>query len=97
MFHKLLFFAPQGALLAWWVSGLSWRWRSYAALAVMLALAVLPMGIEYGQVFLPEKVADTTDWLLETIGGMLGYFLFRTIHKRLAAHRQVAHRRPRNA
>ena len=94
VFHKLLFFAPQGALLAWWVSVLSWRWRSYAALAVMLALAVLPMGIEYGQVFLPDKVADTTDWLLETMGGMLGYFLFRTIHKRLAAHRQVAHRRP---
>ncbi len=94
VFHKLLFFAPQGALLAWWVGGLSWRWRSYAALATMFALAVIPMGIEYGQVFLPEKIADTTDWLLETMGGMLGYFLFRTIYKRLVVHRQAVHRRP---
>lgn len=73
VFHKTLFFAPLGGLLAWWVSGLSWRWRGYAAAASMLAIIGVALGIELGQVLLPGKFPDTTDWLLDSIGGIAGY------------------------
>jgi len=82
VFHKTLFFAPLGALLAWWVSGLSWRWRGYAAAASLLAVTGISLGIELGQVLLPGKYPDTTDWSLESVGGMLGYLLFRMIRNR---------------
>jgi glycopeptide antibiotics resistance protein len=83
VFHKTLFFAPFGALLGWWVSGLSWRWRGYAAAASLLACISVAFGIELGQVFLPEKFPDTTDWFLESSGGLIGYVMFRTLHARL--------------
>jgi len=85
VFHKTLFFAPLGALLAWWVSGLSWRWRGYAAAASLLAVVAVALGIELGQVLLPGKFPDTTDWFLESVGGLLGYALFRMMRARLAA------------
>jgi glycopeptide antibiotics resistance protein len=84
VFHKTLFFAPLGALLAWWVSGLSWRWRGYAAAASILGVALVAMGIELGQVLLPAKYPDMTDWFLESVGGLLGYALFRLIRNRLS-------------
>ncbi|MBU1664158.1 MAG: VanZ family protein [Gammaproteobacteria bacterium] len=83
VFHKTLFFAPLGVLLAWWVSGLSWRWRGYAAAASLLSIIAIALGIELGQVLLPGKFPDTTDWFLESVGGMLGYVMFRIIHNRL--------------
>ncbi len=85
VFHKTLFFAPLGAFLAWWVSGLSWRWRGYAAAASWLALVATALGIELGQVLLPGKFPDTTDWFLESAGGVSGYALFRIIRNRLSA------------
>jgi len=36
VFHKVLFFAPLGALLAWFVVGLPWLWRGYAAAAAII-------------------------------------------------------------
>jgi glycopeptide antibiotics resistance protein len=83
VFHKTLFFAPLGALLAWWVGGLSWRWRGYAATVSLSAVIAAAFGIELGQVFLPEKFPDTTDWFLESLGGLLGYVVFRMIRARL--------------
>jgi glycopeptide antibiotics resistance protein len=83
VFHKTLFFAPFGALLGWWVSGLSWRWRGYAATVSLLACISVAFGIELGQVFLPEKFPDTTDWFLESTGGLIGYVMFRALHARL--------------
>jgi glycopeptide antibiotics resistance protein len=83
VFHKTLFFAPLGALLAWWVSSLSWRWRGYAAAAALFVVVVAGLGIELGQVLLPGKFPDTTDWFLESVGGALGYVLFRMVRSRL--------------
>jgi glycopeptide antibiotics resistance protein len=79
VFNKLLFFAPLGALLAWWVVGLPWLWRSYAAAASMMFILAAALAIELGQVLLPSKYPDTTDWFLESLGGILGYVLLRII------------------
>jgi len=83
LFHKMLFFAPMGALLAWWVVGLPWLWRSYAAAVSFVLIFAVPFGIELGQVLLPEKHPDTTDWLLASLGGGLGYVLVRVLRRRL--------------
>jgi len=87
VFHKTLFFAPLGALLAWFVYGLPWTWRGYAAAGSQLAIIVTALGIELGQVLLPDKFPDTTDWFLESLGGILGYVVFKAIYSRLAANK----------
>ena len=89
VFHKTAFFAPLGALLAWFVSGLPWMWRGYAAAASFLAIIFTALGIELGQVMLPGKYPDTTDWLLESLGGMAGYALFRLVRARLPGSRSA--------
>ncbi len=96
VFHKTLFFAPLGALLAWWAGGLSWRWRGYAAGASLFAILLVALGIELGQVLLPSKYPDTTDWLLESLGGWVGYLGYRFLQGRAAPahHRRPASRPP---
>lgn len=81
--HKVLFFAPLGGLLAWWVTGLSWKWRSWAAFCAALIIFFSAMTIELGQVFLPEKIPDTTDAFLEMLGGTLGYLGVRVFFVRI--------------
>jgi glycopeptide antibiotics resistance protein len=99
VFHKILFFAPLGMFLAWFVGGLPWLWRAYAAGGSVLVIIVAALGIELGQVLLPAKFPDTTDWLLESAGGLMGYALFRGIRARLAAkprrRAEPARHRPR--
>jgi glycopeptide antibiotics resistance protein len=84
VFHKLLFFAPLGALLAWFVAGVPWRWRSAAGAMAFIVLLAVPLGIELGQVMLPEKFADTTDLCLESLGGWAGYVLVRVLNVRMS-------------
>lgn len=93
VFHKTLFFTPLGILLAWWVGGLSWRWRGYAAAASLLGVIAVALGIELGQVLLPGKFPDTTDWFLESTGGLFGYLGFRMFRKRVRrVPRSATHR-----
>lgn len=73
--HKTLFFAPLGALLAWGVAGLPYVWRMPAAVVAIGSIVVAALGVELGQVLLPGKIPDTTDWLLESLGGLAGYAL----------------------
>jgi VanZ family protein len=76
VFHKTGFFFPLGALLAIGTIGLRRRLPIPAALlhaVAALVIACAAAGIEVGQVFLPGKIADTTDWFLETLGGLVGY------------------------
>lgn len=80
VFHKLLFFVPLGALLAWFVVRLPWAWRGAGAVASLSLMMGVAMGIELGQVMLPGKIADMTDWVLETLGAGLGYVMFRMLH-----------------
>ena len=85
--RKTLFFAPLGGLLAWGVARQPWRWRSLLFALAMLVLVLMPALIELGQVMLPEKVVDTTDWLLAWLGGLAGYGVARRM---LGAPRRAA-------
>jgi VanZ family protein len=76
VFHKTGFFFPLGALLAIGAIGVRRRFPVPAVLlhlASALVIAGAAAGIEAGQLFLPGKNADATDWLLETLGGVAGY------------------------
>jgi glycopeptide antibiotics resistance protein len=75
--RKTLFFAPLGALLAWGVARQPWRWRGPLFALAMLVLAGLPAVIEGGQLMLPHKIVDLTDWLLAWLGGLAGYAVAR--------------------
>jgi len=77
--RKTLFFAPLGGLLAWGVARQPWRWRSLLFALAMLVLVLTPALIELGQVMLPEKIADTTDWFLAWMGGLAGYGVARRL------------------
>lgn len=83
LLHKVLFFAPGGVLLAWTTAPLrSSKWGRPAAAASIALLAALAFVIELGQVLLPSKYPDLTDWLLETAGGLIGYLSFRFVATR---------------
>jgi glycopeptide antibiotics resistance protein len=85
--RKTLFFAPLGGLLAWGVVRQPWRWRGTLFVLAMLVLVLMPALIELGQVMLPEKIADTTDWMLAWLGGLSGYGVARRV---LRAPRHMA-------
>jgi glycopeptide antibiotics resistance protein len=53
------------------------------AAASILAILVTALGIELGQVMLPGKIPDTTDWFLESMGGVMGYALASLLRQRL--------------
>ncbi len=71
--RKTLFFAPLGGLLAWGVARQPWRWRGPLSALAMLVLAGMPAVVELGQLMLPHKYVDLTDWLLAWLGGLAGY------------------------
>ncbi|HEY9099867.1 MAG TPA: VanZ family protein [Thiobacillus sp.] len=75
--RKTLFFAPLGGVLAWGVARQPWRWRAPLFALSMLILVGLPALVELGQVMLPHKIADTTDWFLAWLGGLTGYGVSR--------------------
>lgn len=79
--HKTLFFAPLGALLAWLVAGLPYLWRGPANVLAAVLVVLFALGIELGQVLLPDKIPDTTDVLLESLGGIAGLVLVRLLTK----------------
>jgi VanZ family protein len=82
VFHKIGFFFPLGALLAIGAAGVRRQFPVPAALlhaASALVIACAAAGIEVGQLFLPGKYADMTDWSLETLGGIVGYFSLRIL------------------
>ncbi|MDZ7584913.1 MAG: VanZ family protein [Thiobacillus sp.] len=88
--RKTLFFAPLGGLLAWGVARQPWRWRGPLFALAMLVAAGLPAVIEGGQLMLPHKIVDLTDWLLAWLGGLAGYAVAR--HMLRAPRRAVAAR-----
>lgn len=83
VFHKILSFAPLGGGLAWWVGGLSWKWRDLAGFLSFFVLGAVAMAVELGQMMLPERIPDTTDAALEWLGGVLGYLLIRLAWRRI--------------
>ena len=75
--RKTLFFAPLGSLLAWGVARQPWRWRGPLFALAMLVLVGMPAVVELGQLMLPHKIVDLTDWLLAWLGGLAGYAVAR--------------------
>jgi glycopeptide antibiotics resistance protein len=69
-------FIPGGLVLALGCRRLSTR---ASLVLAFLLFGLIAAAIEGGQMFLPGKVADVTDWLLETIGGILGVLTGRWI------------------
>jgi glycopeptide antibiotics resistance protein len=75
--HKLGFFLPLGALLGIGTLAIRRRLRIPAFVlhvVATIAIAGVAGAIEAGQLFLPGKYADPTDWVLELLGGLAGYF-----------------------
>jgi len=73
--HKVVFFAPLGILLA--VIGRPIgraSFRRLFSLFVPAAILMTAVVIELGQVALPGKLPDSTDIVLECLGGLAGYF-----------------------
>lgn len=93
--RKISFFIPLGLLLAY--AGLPLRPSVLKTLFTVVALGLLvliPLGVELGQVLLPGKVADSTDWLLKMLGGLGGYYGFGYFRQRLAQPEIAAVRPP---
>lgn len=82
--HKTLFFFPLGALFG--VAALQFPitvWRRTFVVSAALFLIAVGLGIELGQLFLPGKNADTTDWFLQALGGLGGLLAAHKIGMRL--------------
>ncbi len=74
--HKLGFFAPLGFLLGWLAAAAQPTRRRPLAYACACAWIALVAGVvEGGQLLLPKKNADLTDWVLECCGGLAGLWL----------------------
>jgi VanZ family protein len=72
VFHKLGFFFPLGVLLTLLVNRMHFVSPSLRKVLVLAGLAVIAASVEAGQLFLPGKFADLTDWVLETAGAWAG-------------------------
>ena len=72
--HKVGFFIPLGLLLALGVAQIRhYYWRQTAGWGALITIGLVAFGIELGQLLLPGKFADITDWALEFLGGLTGY------------------------
>jgi glycopeptide antibiotics resistance protein len=83
--HKLLFFAPLGALLAlgrFQIRRFSPLRTLYTGLALVIVVGV-PLLIELGQVGLAGKNPDSTDWMLEAIGAAAGFVVVIIVRNRM--------------
>jgi glycopeptide antibiotics resistance protein len=94
VFHKVLFLAPLGALL-----GLARiqiprfsPWRAVFGIASALVILGVPLLIELGQVAMPEKHPDSTDWFLMVFGAAAGFVLVHIVRNKI-----VLSSRPRPA
>ncbi len=83
IFRKVLFFIPLGMFI-----GMAMRPFSKAGLNSFLAFIALifcfgaGLGIELGQVIMPNKIPDSTDLFFETMGGVLGFYIMRFVYVR---------------
>ncbi len=76
-------FAPLGLLLGVGIASLANgpNFRKIGFVLATAAIAALAMGIEAGQVLLPDKFADSTDALICSAGGVFGLWLAAKIFK----------------
>lgn len=82
--HKAGFFLPLGALLALAVMSIqNYRWKRYARAAALTLIGITAFGIEVGQLFIPGKNVDVTDWMLEVLGGIAGFAIIQYLNRML--------------
>jgi len=86
VFHKVLFFLPLGAISRIFVGSLRHsaqaRLIEYGAFSLIVLSA---FGIELGQMFLPGKNADMTDFIMEAASGLIGYQGLQMIQAEIGA------------
>ncbi|MFO0946426.1 MAG: acyltransferase family protein [Planctomycetota bacterium] len=70
--RKGLWFAPLGAFLAWACRGIKGKPRPMYLIGFGLFAMLIAGGIELGQLFLPEKIFDLTDFLLTGGAAVIG-------------------------
>lgn len=74
--HKAGFMLPFGALLGYVFNRGARRLpRGLVHAAAILVIVLVAAVIEAGQLFLPAKIADMTDVMLESAGAVVGYFV----------------------
>jgi len=90
VFHKVLFAAPLGALLA--LARLQIRrfsiWRTLFDLFALALMVGVPGVLELGQVALPEKFPDSTDWVLMTLGAGTAFVLVLVVRNKMVLSRR---------
>jgi len=82
LLHKVLFFIPLGALLAWFVSRLRWTWRGYGTFFSLMLIAFTALIVVLGRLAQPEKNPDIMDIVLQWLGGTLGFVVIRIFFSR---------------
>jgi glycopeptide antibiotics resistance protein len=90
LLHKVLFFIPLGALLAWFVSRLRWTWRGYGTFFSLLLIALTALIVVVGRLAQPEKNPDSMDIVLQWLGGTLGFVMIRIFFSRKTLPRHPA-------
>lgn len=87
VFHKIGFFIPLGAMLAWlrWALGRRGGLRALDVVLLMVLLAPA-LVIELGQVVLVDKHPGSTDLVLEWLGAIIGYVGFIQLARRWMEH-----------
>lgn len=92
LIHKTVFFLPLGVLLAIVTNYLRARIEIPTAIYHCIAgvgIAGVAAVIEAGQLLLPRKIADLTDWGLELLGGLAGYVLWLVLRSKLSGGRET--------
>lgn len=76
VFHKVLFFIPFGLIV-----GYAFRstYNSLTTFIAVLAIVSAALGVEFVQLFLPNKNADITDVILEVFGAYIGYVVIKRL------------------
>ncbi|AMK75858.1 MULTISPECIES: VanZ family protein [Methylomonas] len=77
VFHKVLFFIPFGVIV-----GYAFRPANKGRLAIFImpfTIIFTALGVEFLQLFLPNKNSDITDVILEVFGGYLGYIVVKKL------------------
>lgn len=72
VFHKMGFFFPLGILLALLAGRIRSGPHSLWKMTALASVGIVAGSVELGQLFLPGKFADLTDWALEMAGGWAG-------------------------
>lgn len=82
--QKTLFFVPLGVFLA--IASRPFRKAGVNSLLAVISFLIctgVGLTIELGQVMMPNKIPDSTDLLLETGGGIFGYWIACVVMRRM--------------